>query len=507
MPEIEPWDDDTGVQWTNWAGNVSSVPSTIAHPSSVSDVQSLIRNQQGGTIRAVGTGHSFSPLVVANGQTIVDLSAFVEGGQKAWRWQHQGLNLVSFLPSARWADVREALTTSSNSLPPMYLSTTGPLDSINATGFVAAGCHGTGWQQPTVSDLIWGIEFIDASGKLQVFTEETTPGEMNLVRVNLGTLGIITKVTLHVEPMYRLLDEEVIVATETIMGPNPIKTDGVIDTRNLHQLLTGNDYIELFWFPGSGFDGEIWVKKFNRTTEEIRDVPLRPDGWVDQYADKIMSTVAEHPLLLGPVLSAAWSTIKSRAADIQKTQGFVSNAPRVLFYTDRAFPVLDLEVAFPIPASGANSWDLTNVVQAWYAALNYAYAHRDQFPVSCCLHARFTRNSQAVLSPAYSTKPDDRCCWMEFLSAYPKFDPNSDNRNSAMVPYLQMVNEIMPTWIGKMAGRPHWAKNWQYITPHVDMRSLYPASNFQAFDSLRKSFDPKGMFLNDFLRNRGVFSN
>ncbi len=281
MPEIEPWDDDTGVQWTNWAGKrlvgpLYNRPSVQCQRCAVVDPKPA-----GGDDSRRGNGSFLQSARRANGQTIVDLSAFVEGGQKAWRWQHQGLNLVSFLPSARWADVREALTTSSNSLPPMYLSTTGPLDSINATGFVAAGCHGTGWQQPTVSDLIWGIEFIDASGKLQVFTEETTPGEMNLVRVNLGTLGIITKVTLHVEPMYRLLDEEVIVATETIMGPNPIKTDGVIDTRNLHQLLTGNDYIELFWFPGvdstakSGSRSSIARR---RRFEMSRCVPMA--GWI-----------------------------------------------------------------------------------------------------------------------------------------------------------------------------------------------------------------------------------
>ena len=159
-----------------------------------------------------------------------------------------------------------------------YLSSTGPLPTINAAGFAAAGCHGTGWHQQTLSDLIYAVEFVGADGQVHVFSEETTPNDMATVRVNLGTLGIITKVTLRVEPLYRLQDQELVVPTENVMGPNPEKTDGEIRPANLHKLVTENEYVELFWFPGSGFDGEIWVKKFNRTTDDPRDVPGRMAG-------------------------------------------------------------------------------------------------------------------------------------------------------------------------------------------------------------------------------------
>ena len=69
--------DDDGAQgttWRNWAGNLSSMPEEIIKPVNLAEVQELVRNRNGNKIRAVGTGHSFSPLVVSNGQTIVDLS-------------------------------------------------------------------------------------------------------------------------------------------------------------------------------------------------------------------------------------------------------------------------------------------------------------------------------------------------------------------------------------------------------------------------------------------------
>lgn len=506
MSDKDAYEDNEGVPWANWAGSLTSSPTQIATPSNLVEVQNLIRQNQGSTMRPFGTKHSFSPLVVNNGQILVDLSKFTDDGRKAWRWQSNGHDLVSFAPSALWQDVREALmTTQGTTVPRMYLSSTGALASINATGFIAPGCHGTGWNQPTVSDYVYAVELVAADGQVHVFSEETTPDDMAAVRVSLGTLGVITKLTLKVEPLYRLRDEELIVPTANIMGPNPEKTDGEIRPANLHALVTQNDYVELFWFPGSGFDGEIWVKKFNRTSDEVRDIPLRPDGWIDQMADTVMSWTANNPLLWPIVLSQTWKTIKERVGVIQSKGGFVAEAPRVLFYADRAFPILDLEVAIPIPSTGPSSWDVSNVILAWYKAMNYAYAHQDSYPLTTCLHARFTKSSQALLSPAYSSSAEDRCCWIEILSAYPKSEPNADVRRTAMAPHLQMINAIIPMWVGEAHGRPHWAKNWQYAEASFDMKSLYPTGNLDTFNALRRSLDPGGMFLNAFLKKQKIF--
>src|SRR3954454_8080143 len=162
--------DNQNKSWRNWAGNLSSVPDDILQPSNLAEVQALVRNSGGAKIRSFGTGHSFSPLVVGNGQILVDLSNYTDGGRRAWRWQKNRQNFVTYLPSARWADVRDALMTKDSPLPQMYLSSTGALDSLNATGFVAAGCHGTGWNHQTVSDFISEIEFVGADGQLHVFS-------------------------------------------------------------------------------------------------------------------------------------------------------------------------------------------------------------------------------------------------------------------------------------------------------------------------------------------------
>jgi len=299
-------------EWTNWAGSLSAIPDAFLQPGSVAELQNIITSHPGRMMRAVGTGHSWSPLVVTP-DILIQPTGITDNGRKAWRWQKDGMNLVTYLPSARWADVRNALTDPTNPLPRMYLPTAGVLPSINATGFVAAGCHGTGWRQPTVSDLIYAIEIVASDGKVHVFSEDTTPNEMSAVRANLGLLGIISKVTMQVDPMYRLWDQELILATAEVMGPNPASNGGRVDASPLSARVTGNDYVELFWFPWSGGsltvnDGAIWVKQYNRTDEDPRNVPLRPPDWQAWFAEALMEQVAEHPTgtLVPPIGLLVW---------------------------------------------------------------------------------------------------------------------------------------------------------------------------------------------------------
>jgi FAD/FMN-containing dehydrogenase len=59
----------TVVEFRNWSGNLVVQPSEVATPSEEQQVVALVRDAaaQGVTVRPVGEGHSFSPLVDTNG--------------------------------------------------------------------------------------------------------------------------------------------------------------------------------------------------------------------------------------------------------------------------------------------------------------------------------------------------------------------------------------------------------------------------------------------------------
>jgi hypothetical protein len=359
---------------------------------------------------------------------------------------------------------------------------------------------------------------------VHVFSEDTTPNEMAAVRVSLGMLGLITSITLKVDPMYRLWDQEVIKATADVMGPNPAETGGTVSPQALSNLVTGNDYVELFWFPWSGSsivhptaldDGAIWIKQWNRTPDPPRDIPAEIPSWENYIAALVMEQIAENTPVDAPahwtipVLEwAMWQSLQESIQQIEQTNGFVAEAPRVLQYQDNPFPVIDLEIAIPIPSTGANTWDFSNIVRAWYQAVDAvraAYPHQ-VYPLTVCLHARFIQHSQALLSAAYEPAGSaTHYCWIEVLSAYPKAVADAAARERMIADYSGLVNSIAPTWITEMNGRPHWAKYWQHI-PGLDVASRYPPANRAAFDRLRRRLDPDGMFMNDFLKGLNLFA-
>ena len=73
------------------------------------------------------------------------------------------------------------------------------LESVRIGGLVATGSHGSGWEMPTLSDLVEAIEIVNAAGELICYRAETHgPQVMNAVRVSLGMFGLIYRVHLRV---------------------------------------------------------------------------------------------------------------------------------------------------------------------------------------------------------------------------------------------------------------------------------------------------------------------
>jgi FAD/FMN-containing dehydrogenase len=90
---------------------------------------------------------------------------------------------------------------------------------------------------------------------------------------------------------------------------------------------------------------------------------------------------------------------------------------------------------------------------------------------------RFARRDDIMLSPSYGTD----VCYIGVHSAMGK----GDN-------FLQAVCSEL----GRLGGRPHWGKLCR--PDRATIRRLF--QRFDEFSELRRSFDPKGIFLNDYLK-------
>lgn len=65
-------------QWSNWAGNVTASPDRIVRPGSTDEVVALVTSCA--KVKAVGAGHSFTPIAAPEGTQIrLDLPAHGSG--------------------------------------------------------------------------------------------------------------------------------------------------------------------------------------------------------------------------------------------------------------------------------------------------------------------------------------------------------------------------------------------------------------------------------------------
>jgi xylitol oxidase len=138
-------------------------------------------------VRALGTRHSFHDLADTDGTLItvtgIDLSPVLGDGTVTVGGGIRYGELALWLEERGWA-----------------LHNMGSLPHISVAGATATATHGSGNTLGTLSTAVRGIEFVDASGALR--TVSTADTDFAGYVVHLGAIGIVTRVTLAIEPTY-----------------------------------------------------------------------------------------------------------------------------------------------------------------------------------------------------------------------------------------------------------------------------------------------------------------
>ena len=176
------------VQERNWAGNVVYGARRLHRPTSIEALQELVAAAP--RIRVLGSRHSFN--------TIADSSELVS---------------LRLLPSE--LDVDRAAGTAScgagltyGELAPrlhaegLALANLGSLPHISVGGSVATATHGSGDRNGNLATAVAGLELVTSTGELIAFRRGDA--DFNGLVVGLGALGVVTRITLDVEPAYEI---------------------------------------------------------------------------------------------------------------------------------------------------------------------------------------------------------------------------------------------------------------------------------------------------------------
>lgn len=176
----------------NWGANFNFSTKDINYPTTTAGVQQLVKGCKG-KIRPVGTRHSFSQIANSN-DTLVCLV-------------HMNL-ILGVDPSVPSVTVQAGITYT-DLIPflqsiglalPMLAS----LAEISIGGAIQTAVHGSGSGIGNLATQVLGLQMVLADGSLVQYTKAQNSTDFAAAVVGLGALGIITEVTLQLQPTYNL---------------------------------------------------------------------------------------------------------------------------------------------------------------------------------------------------------------------------------------------------------------------------------------------------------------
>ena len=180
--------------WTNWVGNQTFAPRTIARPATEAAAIELVQRAvaERSSVRVAAGGHSVTPIVQTGG-LLLDLS--------------QLSGVVSVDVGRRRATVLSGTTVGALGEPlwqaGLALGNQGDIDTQQIAGAVATATHGSGIGLPSFSGTVRGVRLVTGTGDV-LGIDDGRPELLRAAQVAIGTLGVMTRVELEVVPAYRL---------------------------------------------------------------------------------------------------------------------------------------------------------------------------------------------------------------------------------------------------------------------------------------------------------------
>lgn len=407
-------------------------------------------------VRAVGAGHSFTPIVETSG-VLISLDHLRSVGSPVALTEPDAVlpratHTVTVGAGLRLRDLNELLAQRG-----LALANLGDINAQSIAGAISTGTHGTGGARAGLSAQVRGVELVLASGRVIAADAQQNPELFAAARLGLGTLGILTSVTLAVESAYflRAVEEpwplaRVLTELDELTGlaamPGSLATD---DARPEH--------FEFYWFPHT----RRTLTKRNYRSEQ-NDAPLHPArAWLD---DELLSNdvfeLTNRLAAAAPRTTRRINQIASRALSARAYTG-VSHE---VFITSRRVRFRESEWAIPY----ATLYDVLRDIDAW---INRSGA-RISFPIE----VRFAAAENPWLSTAYGR-----------ASAYVAVH---QFHRIAHQEYFAAVQDIMRAH----GGRPHWGKMH-------DLDATYLAQHYPRmgdFNRVRAEYDPTGLFSNPY---------
>jgi alditol oxidase len=175
-------------QLANWAGNHVYRAAQVHRPATLEQVREIVARAP--RVHALGTRHSFSD--VADAAELVALDAVpaeVDVDPQA--------RTVTCSAWLKYGELAEALAAQD-----VALHNLASLPHISIAGAIATATHGSGDANGNLATAVRAVELVTCDG--EVLTAARGEPDFDGLVVGLGALGVVTRVTLDVEPAYEV---------------------------------------------------------------------------------------------------------------------------------------------------------------------------------------------------------------------------------------------------------------------------------------------------------------
>ncbi|HEY3014114.1 MAG TPA: D-arabinono-1,4-lactone oxidase [Nocardioides sp.] len=431
--------DPSPTSWANWAGNQRADRIDVVRPGGPggsAEIAEVVTSaaRAGRRVRPIGSGHSFTAIGRPE-----DIQLRLD--------RHAGL--VAFDAAAGLITVQAGMTLHRlNALleaAGFAATNLGDVDAQTLAGAVSTGTHGTGARYGGIATQIRGLELVLADGSVVTCSADENPDLFRSARVSLGALGIVSTVTVQVEPAFAL---------HAVEGGGELS-----DTlRDFDELADGTDHFEFYWFPHTT---RVLTKRNTRRplAEGISPLSRRRAWWDDEFLSNsvfgaAVSAGQRFPRLVRPLAKLSGHALGDRA---------FSDVSHRVFVSPRRVRFVEMEYAVPRET-------VVPLVRELAAAVEGS-----DWRIAVPIEVRVAAADDITLSTASGRDT-------AYVAVH--VPPGCPDQEA----YFGTLERLA----GEVAGRPHWGK--LHGLDAATLRERYP--HFDEFVDLRDRLDPTGVFSN-----------
>ena len=413
---------------TNWAGNLTYHTDNLLTPETVEETQQLVKTKP--KLRALGSRHCFNTIADSTAAQIslTALDSMVIDADAKTVTVGAGVRygiLAPYIDKAGFA-----------------LHNLASLPHITAVGACATATHGSGIKNGNLSTAVSGMEIVTADGQIIRLTRAKDGDLFKESVVHLGSLGVVTKITLDMQPTFQM---------KQLVYEN-LSMDQL--EHNLDTIMGSGYSVSLFTDWQKHRISQVWIKsRLDHPDAQPPSTEIPPLFYGATAAKQKLHPLPGHdatPCTEQMGIPGPW---------YERLPHFRMN------FTPSSGA--EIQTEYFVPRSRG------------YEAILAVEQLKDKItPHLFITEIRCIAADDLLMSPAWH---------QDSMAIHFTWKPESD-----------AIHKVLPLIEEKLApfnARPHWGK--VFTMPPARLAQVY--SNMPKFQALLKQYDPQGKFRNQFI--------